>query len=62
MARPTNSKRLPPLPAKAPGRPPRPGYREQYGVIVICPDEAAQRAVFDGLRLLAPCAIKVVVT
>lgn len=30
--------------------PKNPGYREQYGVIVICDDEANQRAVYERLH------------
>ena len=36
-----------------PDRPARPEpdrYREQYGVIVICEDEAHQRQVFETLK------------
>jgi len=36
-------------------------YREQYGVIVICNDEAHQSRVYDTLRSLG-YACKVVVT
>jgi hypothetical protein len=54
--------RLPPVPAGAPRRPAKPAYREQYGVIVICPDERVQRAVFEGLRQLEACKLKVVAT
>jgi hypothetical protein len=50
------------LPPGAPGRPDKPRYREQYGVIILCPDEPTQRAIFEGLRQLVPCRLKVVVT
>ena len=41
---------LPPLPPGAPGRPKNNRYREQYGVIVICRDEADQKRAYDWLR------------
>jgi hypothetical protein len=40
----------PDLPPGAPGRPDKPRYRRQYGVIVLLPDEAAQIAAFERLR------------
>ena len=52
--------RLPPLPPGTPGRPAKSRYREQYGVIVICPDERTQRTVFEGLRRLEVCRLRVV--
>lgn len=55
-------KELPPLPRNAPGKPAKPGYRNQYGVTVICPDEAAQRVLYAALKALPDCRIKVVVT
>ena len=39
----------PPLPAGTPGRPDRPRYRRQWGLIVVFEDEAAQRSAFDTL-------------
>jgi hypothetical protein len=53
---------LPRLPPGTPGRPEKPRYREQYGVVIICPDEPTQRVLFEGLRALKPCGLKVVVT
>lgn len=53
---------LPPLPEGAPGRPKAPRYREQYGVILVCQDEAAQRLLFEALEQIRACKIKVVVT
>ncbi|WP_170973448.1 hypothetical protein [Rhizobium sp. FKY42] len=52
---------LPPLPAKAPKRN---GfrYRSQYGVILICPDQASQEALFNALTAIRTTRIKVVVT
>ncbi|MCA1944967.1 MAG: hypothetical protein LDL30_06740 [Desulfovibrio sp.] len=40
---------LPPLPPDAPGRPKGTRYREQFGVIVLCRDEAEHRAVYEAL-------------
>lgn len=39
----------PPLPDGAPGRPKANRYRAQYGVIVVCRDEAHQIEVFERL-------------
>lgn len=55
-------KALPKLPANAPGIPPNNRYREQYGVILVCPDESAQTALYEALEALRGCKIKVVVT
>ena len=52
----------PDLPAGSPGRPERSRYLEQYGVVIVCPDETAQRAVYEGLRALPGCKLRVVVT
>ncbi|SOC47640.1 hypothetical protein SAMN05892877_1324 [Rhizobium subbaraonis] len=59
---PQKSKPLPPLPADAPRAPDKPRYKEQYGVILVCPDEAAQKVLFEALAALKACKIKVVVT
>lgn len=53
---------LPPLKPGTPGFPDRPRYREQYAVIVICPDEDAQKRIYDGLQAIAGAKLKVVVT
>jgi hypothetical protein len=53
---------LPSLTPGAPGIPDRSRYREQYGVIVICPDEETQRRIFEGLQAVAGAKLKVVVT
>lgn len=53
---------LPPLKLGAPGIPDRPRYREQFGVIVICPDEDAQKRIYEGLQAMAGTTLKVVVT
>ena len=53
---------LPPLPQNAPGKPSGPRYREQYGVVIVCPDEETQRAIYAALEALPDCRIKVVVT
>ncbi len=37
-----------------------PGYREQYGVVIVCPDEARQRALYERLHAeLKPQGLKV---
>lgn len=53
---------LPPLPPGAPGRPPTPRYREQHGVVIVCEDEAGQKAVYEGLAALGRGKLKVVST
>lgn len=58
----TKAEALPPLKPGTPGIPDKPRYREQYGVIVVCPDEAAQKKVYDGLQAIAGAKLKVVVT
>lgn len=55
-------KTLPPLPAAAPGRPAKARYREQYGVVLVCPDEATQAQLYEALEALRSCKIRVVVT
>ncbi|MCT4685405.1 MAG: hypothetical protein N4A39_16915 [Roseicyclus sp.] len=40
---------LPDLPPGSPGRPPRPRYKQQFGVIVIARDEDHQRRVYERL-------------
>lgn len=52
----------PPLPEGAPGRPKNERYREQYGVILVCPDEPAQKAIYEGLKGVQISKLKVVVT
>lgn len=42
--------RPPELPPGAPGRPEKDRYREQYGVIVICRDQAHQAEVYRDLK------------
>jgi len=53
---------LPPLPEGAPGRPKNERYREQYGVILVCPDEPVQKAIYEGLKGVQISKLKVVVT
>jgi hypothetical protein len=53
---------LPDLPDDAPGIPAKPRYRGQYGVILVCPDEAAQAAIYEALNAIRTSKIKVVVT
>ncbi|WP_291325213.1 hypothetical protein [Desulfovibrio sp. UCD-KL4C] len=42
-------KKLPPLSPKAPGRPDKPRYKEQFGVIVICGSETEHEEVYKKL-------------
>lgn len=58
----TEAGMLPPLKPGAPGVPDKPRYKEQFGVIVVCPDENAQKSVYEGLRAIAGAKLKVVVT
>ena len=58
----TKQTSLPPLPPKAPGQPPTERYREQYGVIIICPDEDTQAVIYRAFKALPNCTIRVVVT
>lgn len=53
---------LPKLPRNAPRRPERPRYREQYGIILVCPDEEAQQLLYKALSAIGECQLKVVVT
>lgn len=55
-------KKLPALPKTSTKRPPDNRYREQYGLIVICPDAGVQRALYDALQTLSRCKIRVVTT
>jgi hypothetical protein len=53
------------LPALAPNstrRPPDNRYREQYGLIVICPNAAVQRSLYEALQTLTHCKLRVVTT
>ncbi|WP_415714370.1 hypothetical protein [Maridesulfovibrio sp.] len=43
-------KEYPPLSPKAPGRPDKPRYKEQFGVIVICKDEDEHESVYGKLH------------
>jgi len=61
-ARKSRSRKLPPLPAGTAGPPVGNRYKEQFGVIVICPDETTQRAIFDALVGLRGCDLRVVTT
>lgn len=53
---------LPPLAENSTGIPKGSRYKEQFGVIIVCPDEPSQRAIYEGLRSLLGCKFKVVVT
>jgi len=53
---------LPALPANAPGRPARPRYREQHGIVLVCPGEAEQAKLYEALEAIRSCKIRVVVT
>jgi hypothetical protein len=48
-------------PVRHPPRPPKGRYRQQYGVIVLCADEAEQRSVYERLKSEG-LKIRVVVT
>jgi hypothetical protein len=41
---------LPELPQGAPGRPDKPRYKRQFGVIVLLEGEEAQAAAYDQLK------------
>jgi len=55
-------KKLPVLPTNSTRKPPDNRYREQYGLIVICPNAAVQQALYDALRTLTHCKLRVVTT
>ncbi len=57
-----NETDLPPLPPNAQKAPAPNRYREQYGVILVCEDEAAQVRLYDALSDIRKSRIKVVVT
>jgi hypothetical protein len=53
------------LPALAPNSTRRPldnRYREQYGLIVLCPNAAVQRSLYEALQTLTHCKLRVVTT
>ncbi|WP_153003897.1 hypothetical protein [Aureimonas ureilytica] len=52
----------PPLPVTAPGRPAKDRYREQYGIVLVCPSEEDQAKLYEALEAIRSCKIKVVVT
>jgi hypothetical protein len=58
----TAKDQLPPLPKDAPGKPADNRYREQYGVVLVCPDEGAQVQLYEALAAIRKSKIKVVVT
>ncbi len=54
------STHAPRQPRRANIDPKNPGYREQYGVIVLCDDEAHQKTIYErlasqGLKLRVVC-------
>lgn len=53
---------LPPLAPDAPKRPKGSRYRQQHGVVIVCEDEAGQRAVYEGLAAIGRGKLKVVST
>jgi hypothetical protein len=53
---------LPPLPKEAPGIPAGNRYKNQYGIVLVCPDEQAQVNLYNALEGLRSTKIKVVVT
>lgn len=53
---------LPALPDGAPGKPPQDRYRKRQGVIVVCEDEADQKAIYEGLQAMRRGKVKVVNT
>jgi len=55
-------KKLPALQPKSTRRPPDNRYREQYGLIVICPNAAVQQSLYDALQALTHCKLRVVTT
>lgn len=59
---PTKSRSLPALPAKAPRAPDANRYREQFGVILICPDEGVQKTLYEAMAAIGACRIRVVTT
>ena len=55
-------RKLPALSPNSTRRPPDNRYREQYGLIVICPNAAVQRSLYDALQTLTRCKLRVVST
>jgi hypothetical protein len=55
-------KKLPPLRPNSVRKPPDGRYREQYGLIVLCPSAAVQQSLYDALRTLTHCKLRVVTT
>ena len=43
------SENLPPLPPGSPGKPKGNRYKEQFGVIVVCRNEAHHQEVYEAL-------------
>jgi hypothetical protein len=55
-------KKLPKLRSNSTKRPADDRYREQYGIILICPDEVTQQTLYAALTKLEACRIRVVTT
>jgi hypothetical protein len=58
----TRKRKLPTLAPNSTRRPPDNRYREQYGLIVICPNAAVQRSLYEALQTLTRCKLRVVST
>ena len=58
----TKNPPLPPLDPRAPGRPENERYKEQFGIVIICADASEQAQIYEALRVLGGCKLKVVVT
>jgi hypothetical protein len=55
-------RKLPTLAPNSTRRPPDNRYREQYGLIVMCPSAAVQRSLYEALQTLTHCKLRVVTT
>lgn len=55
------TEKLPPLPPGSPGRPAAKAIKDQYGLILVCPDEATQQRLYEALVALRHTPIRVVI-
>lgn len=55
------TEKLPPLPPGAPGRPAAKTFKDQYGLIIVCPDEVTQQRLYEALVALRHTPIRVVI-